>query len=158
MRGILTVANCTYLNEEVIVDVCDQDEPDTNGTVTIGSIGKLFLQILLNWLLQFLGGKAEASFIDLRGCFARETFKEIMHEALKTCERLHTKFSEIIGGEIKRIHKEKSENSAADLDLEKLQIYEAGDEQTIQSKELEEYDLAFEQIISDSEDEKMDDE
>lgn len=39
MLGILTVANCTYINEAVIVDVCDQDEPDTCGTVSIGSIG-----------------------------------------------------------------------------------------------------------------------
>jgi hypothetical protein len=81
-----------------------------------------------------------------------------MHEALKTCEHLHTKFSNIIGAEVKRIHKEKPEKgvSAAELELEKLKIYEAGDEQPIQSRALEEYDLAFEQLISDSEEEKMD--
>ncbi|KAI6192141.1 hypothetical protein M3Y97_00304800 [Aphelenchoides bicaudatus] len=144
MRGILTVANCTHINEEVVVDVCDQDEPDTNGTVTIGSVG----------------GKAEASFIDLRGCFARETFKEIMREALKTCEQLHSKFTQMISEEIKQIHKDKQEkgDSLDELDLEKLKIYEPGAEQPVRNKGLEEYDLAFEQLISDSEDEKMDEE
>ena len=43
LRGILTAAACSYTNERVVVDVCDQDDQDSSGTVTIGSIS---MQIL----------------------------------------------------------------------------------------------------------------
>lgn len=48
MRGILTVVSCA--SEPVIVDVCDQDDQDTNGIVLIGSIGKSMLRWVLNLL------------------------------------------------------------------------------------------------------------
>jgi exosome complex component RRP41 len=139
MRGVLTVANCTYINETVIVDVCDQDEQDTSGSVSIGSIS----------------GQRDATFVDLKGCFARETFKEVMGEALKTCERLHEHFVNLVTEELRRVHKETTpfDEATGDLGLAKLKIYEPGDEQPIENVQLEEYDLAFEQVISDSEEE-----
>lgn len=106
-----------------------------------------------------LGGQSEASFVDLRGCFARETFKEVMTIALQACKRLYDRFSSMITQEVKRTHSEnviEYGSSPGELGLEKLQIYEAGDEQPIEMLNFEEYDLAFEQLISDSEDEEMD--
>lgn len=86
-----------------------------------------------------------------------------MASALKTCERLHEYFSNVISKEVKRIHEEMPEKDSDNLGLEKLQIYEVGDEQPIEYVNFEEYDQAFEQLISDSEeegsgDEKMDNE
>lgn len=93
----------------------------------------------------------------MKGCFARETFKEVMNTALDACKRLYEYFNDVIGDEVRRIHSEKTTTiDTGDLELEKLQIYEAGDEPKLESEQYEEYDLAFEQLISDSEKEDDD--
>lgn len=110
--------------------------------------------------LCIIDGQNEASFIDLKGCFARETFKEIMVSALKTCQLLCEQFKNMITDEMKRIHKQKPVNAMEEdeLEFEKLQIFEAGNQQHFENLHFEEYDLAFEQLISDSDEEEGKDE
>ncbi|KAI6240650.1 Exosome complex component RRP41 [Aphelenchoides fujianensis] len=142
MRGLLAVLNCAYVNEQVIVDVCEQDEQDASGAVTVGSIN----------------GKAEASFIDLRGCFGREIFKQIVTTGLDACERLHDEFRQQTRAEIARMHTDNprtapaaaSEQPLADR-LDRLQIHEAGEKFQLRPAEYAEYDRPFQPVISDSE-------
>jgi hypothetical protein len=107
--------------------------------------------------IQFhLGGKQEASFIDVKGCFARDNFKEIMTTALNTCERIHGQFVSMVAEEVKETFKGKDSAIEEDLGLGKLRIFEAGEEQFINCLNIAEYDQAFEQIISSSESEEED--
>ncbi|KAI6204896.1 hypothetical protein M3Y94_00730300 [Aphelenchoides besseyi] len=142
MRGLLAVLNCAYVNEQVVVDVCDQDDQDASGAVTIGSIN----------------GTSEASFIDLRGCFGREIFKQIMTTALDACSRLHDEFRKQMRVEVLRAHTEKPIGTSAtdnqlDHQMAKLEIHEAGEQVKMEKFSLSEYDQPFEPVISDSEDE-----
>ncbi|CAD5226411.1 unnamed protein product [Bursaphelenchus xylophilus] len=140
MKGLLTVAACSYSNDNVIVDISDLDQQESNGAVLVGSIN----------------GKNEISFLDVRGCFSKLIFKDIIRTALAANAKLDDLFAKETMGGLKSIYVESE--SVQLPQMAALTIKETSDAKgdTIPQIFFEDYDKAFKQLVlSDSEDEEM---
>ncbi|CAD5219392.1 unnamed protein product [Bursaphelenchus okinawaensis] len=136
MKGLLTVAACSYANDNVVVDVCDLDQQESNGVVLVGSIN----------------GKQEMSFLDVRGCFPKLIFKDIIKAALAANAFLDDLFARETMAGLKNVYIEKDQSEAINMSSLKIRDTVVKDKAGIT---FEDYDLAFKQLVlSNSEDEE----
>lgn len=101
-----------------------------------------------------LDGKNEVAFIDVRGCFPRLIFKQIVEHCLAANAKLDGHFAKKSIESLKKIYIPEEKNEAPEI--EALTIHDTFEVTEIQKKTFKEYDEAFEQsILSDSEDGQM---
>ena len=112
----------------------------------------------------FADGRDECAFIDLRGCYPRAVFRQIMIGALAANRRLHASFERAMTSELRRVHTEEPRPGNAtggtlDEALAAMRVHEAGEPVDFAPEKIADYDAAFRQLISDGsdEDEEMDD-